>query len=264
MTDDVRISVGLTGHHKTRKLKRRLGPGGCWSLVVLFLWVGSQRWDGTLYGMTDEDIELASDWDGEPGVFVDALLAIGFLDGEPGLRAIHDWKDHNPYAASKGERIEKGKQAAAARWNGRKSKGSHATSMPTACHEHATTIAEQCPPAPAPTPTVKAKAVSQPDGCPHQQIVDLYHDLLPANPRIKDWTGKRQANLRSRWREDPRRQSLDYWERFLRHVAASPFLTGQRTGSNGRPFLPGLDWLVLPENFAKVIEGRYHEREIAA
>lgn len=166
MADDVRISVGLSGHHKTRKLKRQLGAEGCWSLVVLFLWTGSQRWDGTLYGMADDDIELAADWDGEPGVFVRALIAVGFLDGEPGLRAIHDWKEHNPYAASKGERIEKGKQAAAARWNGRKSRVVDATGMPAACQEHATTIAEQCPPAPTPTPTITPDRSQQADISP--------------------------------------------------------------------------------------------------
>lgn len=103
----------------------------------------------------------------------------------------------------------------------------------------------------------------QPDGCPHAEIVALYHEILPVNPRIKVWAGKRQNALRARWREDEKRQSLDYWERFFRHVASSPFLTGQRSGREGRPFLPGLDWLVLPENFAKVIEGRYHEKELA-
>jgi len=108
----------------------------------------------------------------------------------------------------------------------------------------------------------KDQKLSSPSGdqCPHAEIVAAYHDALPANPRMKVWNGKREAALRSRWREDPKRQSLDYWRRFFAHVAASPFLTGQVAGTNGRPFLPGLDWLVLPENFAKVIEGRYHDR----
>ena len=101
-------------------------------------------------------------------------------------------------------------------------------------------------------------------GCPHDEIIALYHEALPANPRIKAWTGKRQANLRTRWREDEKRQSLDYWRRFFAHVSASPFLTGQATGRDGRAFLPGLDWLVMPENFAKVIEGRYHDKAAAA
>ncbi len=99
--------------------------------------------------------------------------------------------------------------------------------------------------------------------CPQQEIVALYHEILPANPRIKVWDGARADALRARWREDAKRQNLDYWRRFFQHVAASAFLTGRTEGSNGRPFLPGLDWLVKSANFAKVIENRYHERAAA-
>jgi len=51
--------------------------------------------------------------------------------------------------------------------------------------------------------------------------------------------------------------------RFFTHVGASRFLTGRVGGKDGRVFAPGLDWLVLPENFAKVIEGRYHDKDNA-
>lgn len=98
-----------------------------------------------------------------------------------------------------------------------------------------------------------------PPPCPHKQIIDLYHEHLPANPRIKVWGKDRAASLQARWREDPKRQTTEYWDRFLRHCAASRFLTG-RVEANGRPFLPGLEWLVKSSNFAKIIEGRYHER----
>lgn len=96
--------------------------------------------------------------------------------------------------------------------------------------------------------------------CPHQEIIELYHANLPANPRIKVWDGARSEALRTRWREDTKRQSLDYWARFFRHCAGSKFLTGQVEDRNGRPFTPGLDWLVKAANFAKIIEGRYHDK----
>ena len=112
-----------------------------------------------------------------------------------------------------------------------------------------------------PNGSLSAKADSA--NCPHSDIIALYHELLPANPRIKVWGGARADSLRSRWREDPKRQNLDYWRRYFAHVSASPFLTGKVEGQGGRPFLPGLDWLVKASNFAKVIEGRYHERAAA-
>lgn len=108
----------------------------------------------------------------------------------------------------------------------------------------------------------EAKASLSPAGdpCPHSAIVDLYHEMLPANPRIKVWDGARADSLRARWREDGKRQSLDYWRRFFAKVAASAFLTGRTEGQNGRPFLPGLEWMVKAANFAKIIEGRYDDR----
>lgn len=115
----------------------------------------------------------------------------------------------------------------------------------------------------------EAKASLSPTGddgvpaCPHEAIVALYHEILPANPRIRVWDGARASHLRARWREDPKRQSLDYWRRFFEYIAQSPFLTGRTDGKDGRPFLPGLDWMVKAGNFAKIIEGRYHEREAA-
>jgi hypothetical protein len=96
--------------------------------------------------------------------------------------------------------------------------------------------------------------------CPHTEILALYHELLPANPVMKVWDGARESALRTRWKEDPKRQSLDYWRRFFGYVGKSEFLTGRREGQDGRAFLPGLDWLVTASKFAKVIEGRYQEK----
>jgi len=111
MSEDARIAIGLPAHPKTKKLIRRLGEGGAWFLVRLFLWAAHERPDGVLTGMSEEDIELAVDWTGEEGAFVAALLAVGFLDGVAGNYAIHDWRDHNPWAAGADLRSAK------ARWN---------------------------------------------------------------------------------------------------------------------------------------------------
>lgn len=158
MTDDVRLSVGLRRHRKTKRLKRILGADGCWSLVCLFMWVGEERWTGDLSGLSDVDLEEEADWEGDPGKFVAALIEVGFIDGDEFDRSIHDWEEHNPYAAGKGARIERGKRGADARWN------KHAISMQQA----STSIAlEQCPPAPAPAPAqpkAKAEKPSSPTG----------------------------------------------------------------------------------------------------
>jgi hypothetical protein len=109
----------LPGHPKTKKLIRRLGVSGGWHLVRLFLWTAENRSDGDLSGMSDEDIELAVDWEGEEGAFAAALEQVGFFDGQEGARTIHDWEEHNPWAAGSEQRSEKSKWAALCKQYGR-------------------------------------------------------------------------------------------------------------------------------------------------
>jgi len=99
------------------------------------------------------------------------------------------------------------------------------------------------------------------DECPQQAIVSLFHECVPTARRVRDWTPSRAALLRGRWREDRKRQNLDWWRRFFSYVNQSPFLTGKSITPGRRPFELGLEWLLKPENFAKVREGAYHEQE---
>jgi hypothetical protein len=99
-----------------------------------------------------------------------------------------------------------------------------------------------------------------PPPCPHQDIVDLYHVSLPTLSRVKEWSDARKEQLRTRWREDAKRQSLDYWQRFFKHVAASDFLMGRANPKPGaKAFSADLEWLTKSSNFIKVIEGKYHD-----
>jgi hypothetical protein len=99
--------------------------------------------------------------------------------------------------------------------------------------------------------------------CPHDDIIAVYHELLPNAPRVRMWTEKRRKALRSRWRENAKHyatvdEGLTWWRKFFGYVAQSDFLTG-RAQSNGRPpFIASLEWLTKSENFVKTIEGNYH------
>lgn len=95
--------------------------------------------------------------------------------------------------------------------------------------------------------------------CPHQKIIDLYHEILPVNPVVKVWNESRSANLRARWNEDTKRQSLEYWRKLFEYIASCDFLVG-RTKT---PFFANLAWIVKAENFAKIIEANYTNREAA-
>lgn len=98
------------------------------------------------------------------------------------------------------------------------------------------------------------------DPCPHEEIISLYHQHLPMMPAVREWTPARQTKLRARWKEKAHRQSLDWWAGFFAYVAESDFLCGR----TAKPFTCNLEWLITPSNFAKVIEGNYENRGVAA
>lgn len=117
-------------------------------------------------------------------------------------------------------------------------------------------------PTPTPTPDVVAnkKRTDSVDNCPHQEIVALFHEVLPEARSIRVWTTKRKDALRARWREDGKRQNLDWWRHLFEYVRECDFLMG-RVHSQGRePFELNLEWLLNEENFAKTIEGAYQTK----
>lgn len=297
MSNDARLSTALPAHPKTKKLLRRLGPGAGWALVCLILWARENRPDGDLSGMSVEDIELAVDWSGENDAFVAALVAVGFLDGTENGYSLHDWDDHQPWAAGSEARSEKARWASLCRRHGRDeaarlmpdyfsrisatstgspatSNGNPATSSDVALLDSARSRKTPAPsPSPYPSPYPRALIPSDegkepdkpaPPPCPHADIVAAYHEILPQLTHVRDWTGDRQAFLRSRWREKPERQNLDWWRKYFRYVASCPFLIGEGESGPGRePFYADLEWLVRPKNFRKVIEGKYQRRAAA-
>ncbi len=106
--------------------------------------------------------------------------------------------------------------------------------------------------------------------CQHQEVIGLYAKHLPELPIPRIWNGQRANNLKSRWRWvlTAKKQSgeryartaadaLDFFDRFFGYVAASDFLTGR----DGKWQGCDLGWLVKAENFFKVFEGKYQNRE---
>ena len=90
--------------------------------------------------------------------------------------------------------------------------------------------------------------------CPHQKIIDIYHEILPSLPQVKKWPEHLQKILRTRWKEDPERQNIEWWAKFFEYIKISPFLMGKKT-----EFVSDLEWLIRPRNFTKIANGRYHQ-----
>lgn len=184
MAHDARISVTLPAHPKTKKLLRRHGPATTWGLVCLFLWAAANRPDGDLSGMTDEDIELAVDWAGAEGALVAALRDVGFLDGESGNYSIHDWTEHNPWAAGSRDRSEASKYAALCKRYGKDRAAEmmpdYAPRMRPAHEPHADGTEAQCDP----------DAVAEKPQCPVTVTVTDTVSKPPVSPKGDRFTAE--------------------------------------------------------------------------
>jgi len=96
--------------------------------------------------------------------------------------------------------------------------------------------------------------------CPHQEIIALYHEVLPMCPEVRSWTPARAQQLRTRWKEDAARQDLGYWRRFFEYVRDHcGFLVGKVHSEGKRPFLADLEWMTKQANFTKILEAKYAE-----
>jgi hypothetical protein len=119
-------------------------------------------------------------------------------------------------------------------------------------------------------PSLKSQAL--PD-CPHLRMLDLFANHLPELPQPKPelWHGKNAEAMRARWkwvltakRTSGKRyattvdEALGWFERFFQRVAGSDFLTGR----NGK-WACDLGWLMKADNFAKVVQGNYENKEAA-
>ena len=118
----------------------------------------------------------------------------------------------------------------------------------------------------------KPKA-SIPD-CPHVEILELWAEVLPSLPQHlpSQWRGARAQHLKTRWRECAvekgwvsQTEGLGYFRKLFGYVGQSQFLSGRARSINpSRPsFQAELEWLVMPANWAKTIEGKYHQEQAA-
>jgi hypothetical protein len=106
--------------------------------------------------------------------------------------------------------------------------------------------------------------------CPVEEIVAVYHQLMPLNPRCKILNAARRKSIRARWLEaslltcDPfgytnREDGLKAWHRFFEIANKSKFLTGKSKPLPEKPpFIADIDFLMAPSSFAKCLENKYH------
>ncbi|HOI74800.1 MAG TPA: hypothetical protein PLO63_11725 [Syntrophales bacterium] len=132
MNTDFRLSTAFFENIKTVKLTRLLGSDGVVGLLKIWTYAARHRPSGDFSCCSPEDLEIISGWNGDPSALVTALLDLCFIERtEKGFK-IHDWEEHNHWAAGAVARTEKARRAAQARWE-----RVDARSITEHCTEHA-------------------------------------------------------------------------------------------------------------------------------
>lgn len=109
--------------------------------------------------------------------------------------------------------------------------------------------------------------------CPVGSLVDLYHELMPENPRVKILNNTRKANIRQRWKEaaildcqpfgyKTKSEGLAAWREFFKICSGSSFLIGLSTPQPDKPpFIADIDFIFRPSKFACILENKYHREK---
>jgi uncharacterized protein YdaU (DUF1376 family) len=99
---------------------------------------------------------------------------------------------------------------------------------------------------------------------PISMIASMYNATCKSCVEFQVRNPTRDKHIAARWRQifsqkavNDRQEALKFFGDFFARVQASPFLTGRTSSPGRKPFRASLDWLMLPDNFAKVIEGKY-------
>lgn len=85
-----------------------------------------------------------------------------------------------------------------------------------------------------------------------ESLVERFHDFCPSLPKISELTKARKYALE----ELLKKYGVEGVESVFTKAEQSDFLTGEVSG-----FIATFDWLIDPDNFIKVLEGSYDNRE---
>lgn len=153
---DCRIDVNLPDHPKFKALRNSLGQDAELATIYLWLYVARCCPDGEIKHMTAIDLAEVSKYRGDAEAWVAKLIELRLLEkGENGRYSIHDWLDHNLYAATAPFRKQRAQKAASARW-GKVDKKQRVNAKSNA----SSICSEQCP-IPSPSPNRKENIIKE-------------------------------------------------------------------------------------------------------
>lgn len=110
----------------------------------------------------------------------------------------------------------------------------------------------------------KESKVTIPDGIvcenpplPFSEITASWNELTTDLPKVLTLPDRRKASIKARWGTTG---SLELFRTTFKRVQASDFLTGKIASQDKDPFQASFDWVLNPNNWAKIVEGNYDNK----
>jgi hypothetical protein len=92
------------------------------------------------------------------------------------------------------------------------------------------------------------------EATPFNEILRVYHELLPELPHLKELNAAIKTSLKSRWIEHP---DLRWWEDYFTQVREYDWLMGR----SKEDWSANFTWLIGPKNMSKVLGGFYSKTQ---
>lgn len=247
------VDPDFLDHWRTRMVVDALGGDEMASIYILRLWAHCQVRKSDRFEIPTAGLKAQCRYQGDAQQFEQALTDAGFIERDGKEIIVVGWADQNAALIAAWENGAKGGRPKKPIQNPEETHG-----KPSGNPDLTQTkpIREDEIREESTNPNGLVVASDAADHCPHQQIIALYHEVLPMCPRVRDWTPARATQLRARWNESKERQNIDYWKRFFEYVRGCDFLVGK----THKPFFADLEWLIRSANFTKIREGKYENR----
>lgn len=251
-------------------------------LVSMWLWALDNAQNGSLAGISNRSIARAAKWpEKKADRFVTALIANGWIDQDGDVMALHDWSDYTGRLmdrraadAARKRKVREDKNRTRAGMDAElsgTSAGRPADNLrisvenPALQYSNSTIspsgdITVPPPPTPSAPPDGDAlDAVYGLDGpaapaIDYGAILTMYNATCTSLPHCRVLSEARKKAIRARIQSG---YTPEDFRNLFKKAGSSSFLCG----ANQRNWTADLDWLIKDANMAKVLDGKYDDRE---
>lgn len=276
----IKVEQSIRDNKKILDLSERLDipvPYAIGLLVSLWTWGLDNTPSGSLDGVSDRSIARAADWhDGDPGDFVNALIASGLIDQEDGELCVHDWDE---FVGSLIKRREADKQRKRNQRNASAECPTDVRNMsagrPQDVREKSSRRVEK-----SRVDNTSSYSNNNPeDKKPEEDAEEIFYNFEHATPILEQaeictdvfklYTDicKGYPALSVEVSYDRVKLVIDRWSAYgenldiFRKLFTKAQLSSYMRGENERGWKADFDWMLDADHMARILEGKYDDRE---